>query len=173
MKKTSLTMNKPVYLGMCILDLSKTIMYDFHYNYIKPKYGEKAKLLFSDTDSLMYKIETEDFYKDISGDVKDRFDTSDYPENHPSEIPTGINKKVLGMMKDEAAGKIIKEFVGLRAKLYSFVMDDGEETKKCKGIKKQVVEGSISHEDYKTWERAIKKTKYIKKLQTRSIYGRS
>ena len=150
MKKTSLTMNKPVYLGMCILDLSKTIMYDFHYNYIKPKYGDKAKLLFTDTDSLMYEIETEDFYKDISGDVKDRFDTSDYPENHPSGIPTGINKKVLGMMKDEAGGKTIKEFVGLRAKLYSFVMDNGEETKKCKGVKKQVVESSISHEDYKT-----------------------
>ena len=84
MKKTSLTMVKPVYLGMCILDLSKTIMYDFHYNYIKKKYGDKAKLLFSDTDSLMCEIQTEDFYKDISGDVKDRFDTSDYPENHPS-----------------------------------------------------------------------------------------
>ena len=150
MKKTSLTMNKPVYLGMCILDLSKTIMYDFHYNYIKSKYGDKAKLLFTDTDSFMYEIETEDFYKDISGDVKDRFDTSDYPENHPSGIPTGINKKVLGMMKDEAAGKIIKEFVGLRSKLYSFIMDDGEETKKCKGIKKQVVESSIRHEHYKT-----------------------
>ena len=150
MKKTSLTMNKPVYLGMCILDLSKTIMYDFHYNYIKPKYGEKAKLLFTDTDSLMYEIETEDFYKDISGDVKDRFDTSDYPENHPSGIPTGINKKMLGMMKDEAGGKIIREFVGLRAKLYSFIMDDGGETKKCKGVKKQVVESSIRHEHYKT-----------------------
>ena len=150
MKKTSLTMNKPVYLGMCILDLSKTIMFDFHYNYIKPKYGDKAKLLFTDTDSLMYEIETEDFYKDISGDVKNRFDTSDYPENHPSGIPTGINKKVLGMFKDEAAGKIIKEFVGLRAKLYSFIMDDGGEIKKCKGIKKQVVESSIRHEHYKT-----------------------
>ena len=150
MKKTSLTMNKPVYLGMCILDLSKTIMYDFHYNYIKPKYGEKAKLLFTDTDSLMYEIETEDFYKDISKDVKDRFDTSDYPENHPSGIPTGINKKVLGMFKDEAAGKRIKEFVGLRAKLYSFIMEDGKENKRCKGVKKQVVESSITHEDYKT-----------------------
>ena len=150
LKKTSLTMNKPVYLGMCILDLSKTIMYDFHYNYIKPKYGEKAKLLFTDTDSLMYEIETEDFYKDISEDVKDRFDTSDYPENHPSGIPTGINKKVLGMFKDEAAGKIIKEFVGLRAKLYSFIMEDGKENKRCKGVKKQVVESSITHEDYKT-----------------------
>ena len=151
MKKTSLTMIKPVYLGMCILDLSKTIMFDFHYNYIKSKYGDKAKLLFSDTDSLMCEIETEDFYKDISGDVKDRFDTSDYPENHPSGIQTGINKKVLGKMKDEAAGKIIKEFVGLRAKLYSYKMYEGEEEiKKCKGIKKQVVESSISHEDYKT-----------------------
>ena len=150
LKKTSLEMNKPVYLGMCILDLSKTIMYDFHYNYIKPKYGEKAKLLFTDTDSLMYEIETEDFYKDISKDVKDRFDTSDYPKNHPSGIPTGINKKVLGMFKDEAAGKIIKEFVGLRAKLYSFIMEDGKENKRCKGVKKQVVESSITHEDYKT-----------------------
>ena len=150
MRKTSLTMNKPIYLGMCILDLSKIIMFDFHYNYIKSKYADKAKLLFTDTDSLMYEIETEDFYKDIAGDVKDKFDTSDYPENHPSGIPTGENKKVLGMMKDEAAGKIIKEFVGLRSKLYSFVMDDGGETKKCKGIKKQVVERSIRHEHYKT-----------------------
>ena len=150
MKKTSLTMNKPVYLGMCILDLSKTIMFDFHYNYIKPKYGDKAKLLFTDTDSLMYEIKTEDFYKDITEDVKDRFDTSDYPENHPSGIPTGENKKVLGMFKDEAAGKIIKEFVGLRAKLYSYKMDEGGESKKCKGVKKQVVATSITHEDYKT-----------------------
>ena len=150
MKKTSLLMNKPVYLGACILDLSKTVMYDFHYNYIKQKYGDKAKLLFTDTDSLFYEIETEDFYKDISGDVKDRFDTSDYPENHPSGIPTGINKKVLGMFKDETGGKIIKEFVGLRAKLYSYKMHEGEESKKCKGVKRQVVEKSISHEDYKT-----------------------
>ena len=150
MKKTSLTMNKPVYLGMCILDLSKTIMFDFHFNYIKPKYGNKAKLLFTDTDSLMYEIQTEDFYNDISGDVRDRFVTSDYPENHPSGIPTGINKKVLGMFKDEAAGKNIKEFVGLRAKLYSYKMEEGEENKRCKGVKKQVVENTITHEDYKT-----------------------
>ena len=130
MKKISLTFDKPVYLGMCILDLSKTLMYDFHYNYIKKKYGDKAKLLFTDTDSLMYEIKTEDFYKDISGDVKDRFDTSDYPPNHPSGIPTGCNKKVLGMFKDEAGGKIIDEFVGLRAKLYSYKMFEGKESKK-------------------------------------------
>ena len=150
MKKTSLTMDKPVYLGMCILDLSKIIMFDFHYNYIKPKYGDKAKLLFTDTDSFLYEIQTEDFYKDISGDVKDRFDTSDYPEKHPSGIPTGINKKVLGMFKDEAEGKNIKEFVGLRAKLYSYIMEEGKENKRCKGVKKAVVEKSITHEDYKT-----------------------
>ena len=150
MKKTSLTMNKPVYLGMCILDLSKIIMFDFHYNYIKPKYGNNAKLLFTDTDSLFYEIQTEDFYKDISGDVKNKFDTSDYPENHPSGIPTGINKKVLGMFKDEAAGKNIKEFVGLRSKLYSFIIEEGKENKRCKGVKRQVVENNITHEDYKT-----------------------
>ena len=149
MKKTSLTMDKPVYLGMCILDLSKTLMFDFHYNYIKKKYGDKAKLLFTDTDSLMYEIQTEDFYKDINRDVKDRFDTSDYPPNHPSGIPTGCNKKVLGMFKDEAGGKIIDEFAGLRAKLYSYKMLEGEESKKCKGVKKLVVKNSITHEDYK------------------------
>ena len=149
MKKTSLTFDKPIYLGMCILDLSKTSMYDFHYNYIKKKYGDKAKLLFTDNDSLMYEIQTEDFYKDINGDVKDRFDTSDYPPNHPSGIPTGCNKKVLGMFKDEAGGKIIDEFVGLRSKLYSFKMFEGKESKKCKGIKKLVVKNSITHEDYK------------------------
>ena len=150
MKKTSLTMNKPVYLGMSILDLSKTLMYDFHYNYIIAKYGNRAKLLFTDTDSFLYEIQTEDFYKDISGDVKDRFDTSEYPEGHPSGIPTGINKKVLGMYKDEAKGDNIKEFIGLRAKLYSFKMEEGKENKKCKGIKKAVVERTIRHEDYKT-----------------------
>ena len=149
MKKTKLVFNKPVYLGMCILDLSKTLMYDFHYNYIKQKYGAKAKLLLTDTDSLMYEIQTEDFYKDISGDVKDRFDTSDYPPNHPSGIPSGFNKKVIGMFKDEVNGRYIEEFVGLRAKLYSYKMFEGEESKKCKGVKKSVVKKSITYEDYK------------------------
>ena len=148
-KKTKLTFDKPVYLGICILDLSKTLMYDFHYNYIKKKSGDKAILLFTDTDSLKYLIQTEDFYKDISEDVKDRFDTSDYPPNHPSGIPSGLNKKVLGTFKDKAGGKVIDEFVVLRAKLYSYKMLEGEESKKCKGIKKMVVKKSIAHEDYK------------------------
>ena len=130
---------------MCILDLSKTLMYDFHYNYIKQKYGDKAKLLFTDTDSFMYVIQTEDFYKDISADVKHRFDTSDYPPNHSSGIPSGLNKKVIGMFKDEVGGDIIDEFVGLRAKK----MFEGEESKKCKGVKKLVFKKSIAHEDYK------------------------
>ena len=82
-------------------------MYGFHYNYIKRKYKDKAKLLFTDTDSLMYEIETKYFYKGISADVKHRFDTSDYPPDHPSGIPSGFNKKVLGKFKDGAAGKVI------------------------------------------------------------------
>ena len=124
-------------------------MYDFHYNYIKKKYGDKAKLLFTDTDSLMYEIQTEVFYNYISADVKRRFDNSNYPPNHPSGIPSGFNKKVLGMFKDEAGGKVIDEFVGLRVKLYSYKMLEGEESKKCKGVKKSVVKKSIALEDYK------------------------
>ena len=149
MKKTRLVFDKPVYLGMCILDLSKTLKYDFHCDYIKQKYGDKVKLLFTDTDSLMYKIETSDFYKDISADVKRRFDTSDYPPDHPTGIPSGFNKKVLGMFKDEAGGKVIDEFVGLRAKLYSYRMLEGEESEKCKGVKISVIKKSIAHDDYK------------------------
>ena len=107
MKRTNFKF-EPVYCGMAILDLSKTFMYDFHYKYILPKY-----------DSLCYEIETEDYFRDISGDVEDYFDTSNFSK-HPSGIPVGKNKKVPGLMKDEAGGKIIEEFVGLRAKLYSY-----------------------------------------------------
>ena len=101
---------------MSILDLSKTLMYDFHYNYIKKKYGKNANLLFTDTDSLCYEIQTQDFYKDISADVHNKFDTSNFDKDHPSGIEVGVNKKVIGMMKDEAGGKQITEFVGLRSK---------------------------------------------------------
>ena len=148
MKKTKLVFNKPVYCGMAILDLSKTLMYDFHYKYIKPKYGEKAKLLMTDADSLCYEIQTEDFFEDISKDVEKGFDTSNFPKDHPSGIQ-GKNKTIAGLMKDEAGGKIIEEFVGLRAKLYSYKMFKGKEEKKCKGIKKSVIKNNISHEDYK------------------------
>ena len=106
-------------------------MYDFHYNYIKTKYGDKAKLRFTDTDSLAYEVTTKNFYKDINPDIEKRFHTSDYPTNHPSGIKTGLNSKVLGMFKDEAGGKQIDEFVGLRAKLYSYKTLGGFEEKKC------------------------------------------
>ena len=149
MNVTKLKFDKPIYLGAAILDISKTLMYDFHYEYIKPKYGVKAKLLFTDTDSLMYHIKTEDFYEDISGDVEARFDTSNYPKEHSSGIPTGKNKKVIGMFKDEAGGKQITEFVGLRAKLYSYKMDDSKEEKKCKGINKATRNKQITFQDYK------------------------
>ena len=149
MKKTTIKLRKPIYLGMSILDLSKTLMYDFHYNYIKPKYGNGASLLFTDTDSLCYEIKTKDFYKYISGDVSEWFDTSNFDKNHPSGIKAGINKKVIGMMKDEAGGKQITEFVGLRSKLYAYKMDCGKEEKKCKGVKKGVVKKDITFEDYK------------------------
>src|SRR5678815_5253950 len=123
-------------------------MYNFHYNYIKSKYGDRAKLLFTDTDSLAYEIKTDDFYADIAPDIRSRFDTSDYPKDHLSSIETGINKKVIGMFKDEAGGKQIEEFVGLRSKLYSYKMV-GVDHKKCKGVRKNVVKKSITHEDYK------------------------
>ena len=147
MKKTEVYFNKPVYIGQAILDLSKTLMFDFHYNYIKNKYGKKAQLLFTDTDSLAYEIRTKDFYADIKDDVIPRFDTSDYPSNHPSGILTGVNKKVIGKFKDEAAGKQITHFVGLRPKLYSYKIEE-KEVKKCKGIKSNVVKKTIDFDLY-------------------------
>lgn len=149
MKKTEVCSKKPIYVGQAILDLSKTLMFDFYYNYIKPKYGEKAELLFTDTDSLMCCIQTDDFYKDIAKDIKRKFDTSDYPEKHPSGIKSGVNKKVIGKFKDEAAGKQITHFVGLCPKLYSYKLEDKEEFKKLRGIKKNVIKNEISFDDYK------------------------
>ena len=144
--KETLILNRPAYVGMCILDLSKTLMYDFHYNYIKEKYGHKAKLLFTDTDSLTYEIEAEDVYEDFWND-KDRFDNSDYPENSPYFDKT--NKKVIGKFKDEAAGITITEFVGLRSKMYSYIKDNQKVGKTAKGIKKNIIKNNIKHEDYK------------------------
>ena len=149
MKKTEVYFNKQINVGQAILDLSKTLMFDFHYNYIRKKYNNKAELLFTDTDSLMYLIQTDDFYYDIKQDVKKKFDTSDYPENHPSGIKTGVNKKVIGKFKDEAAGKQITHFVGLRPKLYTFKVEENGETRKAKGVKKNVIKKSLSFEDYK------------------------
>ena len=131
--KATLTLNRPAYIAMCILDLSKNLMYDFHYNYIKSKYGEKAKLLFIDTDSLTYEIKTEDVYQDFWND-KDLFDNSDYPES--SQYFNKTNKKVIGKFKNEAAGMPITKFIGLRSKMYSYIKDNAKEGKTAKGIKK-------------------------------------
>ena len=127
-------------------------MYDFHYNYIKRKYRDKAILLFTDTDCLKHLLQTEDFNKDFSENLKDKFDTSNYPPNYPSGIPSGLNKKVLGMFKDEAGGKVIDEFVGLRAKLYPYKMLGGEESKK--NVKE------LKHR----WLKRVSRTKIIKSV---------
>ena len=144
--KETLTLNRPAYIGMCILDLSKTLMYDFHYNYIKQKYDSKAKLLFTDTDSLTYEIEAKDVYSDFWND-KDKFDNSDYSESSPYFDKT--NKKVIGKFKDEAAGIPITEFVGLRSKMYSYVKDNQTGGKTAKGIKRNIIRKDITHENYK------------------------
>ena len=153
MKREKLFYNKPIYLGMCILDLSKTLMFEFHYDYIKNKYSDRGKLLMTDTDWLIYEIKTDDLYYDISKDVETKFDTSEFNKNHPAVVDSvkfkvGVNKKVKGMFKDETAGKQIEEFVGLRAKLYSYKLHD-KEHKRCKGVKRNVVAKSITHKDYK------------------------
>ena len=150
MGKIKVVMNKPVYLGQAILDLSKIVMYEFHYDYMVLKYGlEKLKLCYMDTDSLVYDIKTEDFYEDIANDVEARFDTSGYSKTDFELLPISVNKKVIGLMKDELRGKIMTEFVALRPKLYSYKKLDGSEDKKCKGIKKCVVKKTLTFEDYK------------------------
>ena len=146
LRKAKLKLNRPIYVGFSILDLSKTLMYDFHYSYIKAKYGLKAKLLFTDTDSLCYEIETVDIYQDMLNDAQ-HFDTSDYRKDHP--LYNTVNKKVLGKMKDECAGVPPSEFIGLRSKMYSLLYD-GKEKKTAKGVKKSVVKNDITHQDYKS-----------------------
>ena len=175
MKNTEVYFNKPVYVGQAILDLSKTLMFDFHYKYIKDKYGNKAELLFTDTDSLTYLIKTKDFYKDITPDILTKFDTSDYPPHHKSGIPTGVNKKVIGMFKDEVAGKQITHFVGLRPKLYSFKIEEDREVRKCKGIKKNVIKKKLDFDNYVkclfSGEKEMRKMKIIRS-EKHDIYSK-
>ena len=146
MRKSRLLLNKPVYTGMTILEKSKILMYDFFYNHLKKQYGEKCELLYTDTDSLLLKIETEDVYKDIKAN-ENFYDTSDYPKEHP--LHSTVNKKVLGKMKDECAGTPISEYVGLRSKMYSILKADEKNIRKAKGVKKNVVKKQIKHEQYK------------------------
>ena len=141
-------MNKPLYLGLSILDISKILMYEFWYDYMKPKYGNRVKLCYMDTDSFIMSIKTNDFYKDISIDVDKRFDTANYEVNRP--LPTGKNKKVIGLIKYELGGKkIITEFVTLRPKIYSYSTDDGKEDKKAKGTKNCITKRMTKFNDHK------------------------
>ena len=149
MRKVEVKMNKPIYLGQAILDISKTLMYEFWYDYIKPKYGDKARLCYMDTDSFVMHIKTEDFYKDIADDVERWFDTSNYDEKDKRPLPIGKNKKVIGMFKDELGGKIMTEFCALRAKTYADKLDYDTEFKKAKGTKKSVIKRELMFENYK------------------------
>ena len=147
MKKTKVKMNKPIYLGSSILEISKTLMYEFWYDYMKPKYKNDVKLCYMDTDSFIMNIKTNGFYEDIANDAENRFDTSNYEVNRP--LPTAKNKKIIGLMKDKLGGKIITEFVTLRPKIYSFLTDDSKEDKKAEGTKKCVIKKMIKFNDYK------------------------
>ena len=156
MKKTKVKMNKPIYLGLSILEISKTLMYEFWYDYMKPKYNDNVRLCYMDTDSFIMNIKTNDFYKVIANDVENRLDTSNYEVNTSETsalarrpLPSGKNKKIIGLMKDELGGKIITEFVTLRPKTYSFLTDDGKEDKKAKGTKKCVKKKMIKFNHYK------------------------
>ena len=169
--KTSLTLNKPIYVGFSVLDLSKHLMYDWYYNKLKKKYGENCTLLYTDTDSLLVDIKTEDVYKDMT-ETKEEYDFSDYPKDHPLFDET--NKKVLGKMKDECAGAPISEYIGLRPKLYSILRCDDQIIKKAKGTKKYVINKHISFENYK--DALFNKQKYTHEMNMlrskhHKIYG--
>ena len=144
MHKTKLVLNKPVYTGMTILENSKILMYDFFYNRMKAKYGHKCELVYTDTDSLILDIQTEDVYKDMQ-ENSFMYDTSNYPKDHPLYSVT--NKKALGKMKDECGGDAIEEVIAVRSKMYSVISK--KSIKKAKGVKKNVIEKEITHEHYK------------------------
>ena len=149
MRKTKVKMNKPIYKGMTILDISKTIMYEFWYGYLKPKYEDNIKLCYMDTDSIIPFIKTEDFYEDIASDVEKRLDTSNFKIDRP--LPTGKNKKEIGLMKDELGGKIMIEFVALWPETYAYAIDVDKDNgfKKEKGTKKCVIKEKLKFEECK------------------------
>eukprot|EP00732_Lithocolla_globosa_P006044 Lithocolla_globosa_v1_NODE_6727_length_1044_cov_295.733064.p1 type:complete len:204 gc:universal NODE_6727_length_1044_cov_295.733064:667-56(-) len=144
MLKQEIKLDRPIYLGQCILDESKRDMAEFHYDVVKAKYGNKSKLCFTDTDSFAYSIETEDLYKDI-GEMSEKFDLSNYPENHSLYDKT--NKKQLHKMKDELGGNVMTEFIGLRSKMYSYTSVSGKNDLRAKGIARSAQQ-KLKHEMY-------------------------
>ena len=159
MKKTKVKMNKPIYFGLSILEISKILMYEFWYDYMKPKYNDNVRLCYMYTDSFIMNIKTNDFYKDISDDVDNRFDTSNYEVKRP--LLMGKNKKVIGLMKDELGGEIITEFIA-----YSYLTDNDKIDKKAKGTKKCIIKKMIKFDDYK---KCLLNDKVILKSQQRFI----
>lgn len=145
LKKKIIVFNKPIYVGMAILDLSKIVMYDYHYNVMQKKYdADKLKLAYMDTDSLLYQIKTENLYNDMT-DMLEYLDTSDYPKDHPCYSIK--NKKKPGTFKDEAQGKVIEKYIGLRPKMYSIQLK-GKVIKKAKGVQNAVIKKCVDFEDY-------------------------
>ena len=127
-------MNKAIYLGLSILEISKILMYEFWYDYMKPEYNDNVRLCYMDTDRFVIHIKTNDFYKDIANDVECKFDTSNYEVKR--SLPIGKNKKVIGLMKDELGVEIITEFIALRPETYSYLTDNDKIDKKAKETKK-------------------------------------
>ena len=164
MKKTKVKMNKPIYLGLSILEISKILMYEFWYDYMKPKYNDNVRLCYMDTDSFVMNIKTNDFYKDISDDVDNRSDISNYEVKRP--LPIAKKKKVIGLMKDETGGEIITEFIALRPKTYSYLTDNDKIDKKAKGTKKYAIKKMIKFDHYK---KCLLNDKVILKSQQRFI----
>ena len=164
MKKTKVKMSKPIYLGLSVLEISKILMYEFWYDYMKPKYNDNVRLCYMDTDSFIMNIKTNDFYKDISDDVDKRFDTSNCKVK--KSLPIVKNKKVIGLMKDELGGEIITEFIALRPKTYSYLADNDKIDKKAKGTKKCIIKKMIKFDDYK---KCLLNAKVILKSQQRFI----
>ena len=167
MRRSTVKLNKPIHHGVTVLDRPKVPMYGWHYEYMLPKYGNRAEPGYIDTDSFIYEIKTKDVYEDIRNDVPTMFDTSAYPENHPAGL-LRVNKKVPGLMKDEACGRIIRKVICFGAKQYAYEIDGYDEMcgkefcdgncgkngcigtgdKKCKGVKKAVVKGSLTLNHY-------------------------
>ena len=164
MKKTIVKMNKPIYLGLSILEISKILMYEFWYDYMKPKYNDNVRLCYMDTDSFIMNIKTNDFYKDISVEVDSRFDTSNYEVKRP--LPVGKNKKVIGLMKDKLGVEVMTEFIALRPKTFSYLTDNDKIDKKAKGTKKCIIKKMIKFDDYK---KCLLNDKVILKSQQRFI----
>ena len=140
-RKVSLKLNKPAYIGVCILELNKVLMYEFHKNICH----NKSKLLLTDTDSLMYEVKTEDVYEDFSSN-KEMFHFNNY--SNKSKYYDNSNKSVIGEMKDETGVVAIEEFVGVKPKMYSFMVDNNSEHKKAKGVNRNVC-ATISYNKYK------------------------